>query len=541
MLSQTGTSRQNTLPKLRLEMPNPRLEYVELSVPKSAIARIPRKWWVAGVIAVLAILTAAWFAHVPHPVFMGDDLNHIVSAQNGGYASSLEKALTSEEGAVKYRPVFAVFLYLETLAFGDSFYSYICMNILLEFLSACLVALISYRVSRRNLLVSLACSVMFVISRFSYYQVHQMVGGALEGLSLLMFLLVAYAIVRAYESRKPAVLAWPLLFYFMLIFTHERYTVVAPALAVAILVAPTGFRRRWHRYAMAAVPLLFLTFNYALKVFILHMPFFQGTENEIAFESQPILKFFLSGASNMLGFNVGPNVFSGLDLANAGARGYILGSVFTVGLLTLVALHVHHRLQTNRGLTSPDMRNLALLLLLLVALIAAASVATRQEFRWLYAPYTVVIFGIAYLFGRISSHNMLRLLLLISILFSAMAVDTFYRSYRDNVFFYEGMKVADSARRNIVDQYGPNLSGRRLLIIGADRMTIDYYLMGTKFFSYYSGYEEIDVYYSPSMDEIRNYQGDPNEMLVFWFDPEKREVADITEEARAIMAMTYPW
>jgi len=310
--------------------------------------------------------------------------------------------------------------------------------------------------------------------------------------------------------------------------------------AVAILLAPTVFRRKWHRYAMAGVPLLFLTFNYGLKAFILHMPFFQGTENELTFESQPILKFLIAGASNMLGFNVGPNVFSGLDLANAGARGYILGGVFTVGLLTLVALHVHHRLQTNRGLTSPDMRNLALLLLLLVALIAAASVATRQEFRWLYAPYAVVIFGIAYLFGRIPSQNMLRLLLLMSILFSAIAVDTFYRSYRDNVFFYEGMKVADSAKRNIVDQYGSNLSGKRLLIIGADRMTIAYYLMGTRLFSYYSGYEEIGVYYTPSMDEVRNYQGDPNEVLVFWFDPEKREFADITEEARAAMVLTCP-
>ena len=522
-------------------MSNPRLEQVELPALKNEIARIPRRWWgFAGVMAVLAVLTVAWFAYVPHPVFMGDDLNHIVSAQTGGYASSLGKALTSEEGALKYRPVFAAFLYLETLAFGDSFYSYVCLNILIEFLNACLIALICYRLSRKHLLVALTCSVLFVISRFSYYQVHQMVGGALEGTALFLFLLTVLGVVYAYESRKLLALAWPLLFFFTLIFTHERYTVVGPALAVAILLAPTSFKSRWHRYAMAAIPLLFLTFNYVLKVFILHMPFFQGTEKELTFDTVPILKFLLSGVFNMLGFNDGPSTFSGLDIADAGITGYILGGVFTVALVTLVAAYVHHRLQTTRRVAASDAWDVLVYLLLFVALIAAASVATRQEYRWLYAPYTVVICSIAYLWGRISSRGMLRLLLLTGVLVSAVAVDAFYRDYRDNVFFYDGMKIADSAKRNIVDKYGSDLSGTQLFIVGADSMTTDYYLMGVKFITYYSADQGIDLHYLDSMDAITDYEGDPDEVLVFWFDPEKRELTDITEEARAAIVMTYP-
>lgn len=508
---------------------------------KSAIARMLRRWWgAAGVIAVLAILTAAWFAYVPHPVFMGDDLNHIVYAQTGGYASSLEKALTCQEGATKYRPVFATYLYLETLMFGNDFDSYIYLNVFLEFLNACLVALICYRLSRKHLQVAFTCSVMFIISRFSYYHVHQMVGGALEGLSLLLFLLMVCTVVYAYESRKPAVLALPLLLYSVLIFTHERYTVVGPALTVAIGLAPTSFRMRWHRYAMAAIPLLFLTSNYVLKIFILHMPFFQGTEQELTFDIVPILKFLLSGLSNMLGFNVGPNKYSGLDIADTGVTGYVLGGVFTVALGMLGAAYVRQRLRARQRMTSTDIWGVLLFLLLFVALIAAASVATRQEYRWLYAPYTVVIFGMAYLCGRISSHNMLRLLLLAGILVSAVAVDTFYRGYRDNVFFYDGMKIADSAKCNIVDKYGSNLSGKRLFIIGAEPQTADYSLMGSKFIRYYSGDGEINVYYLDTIDEIQNHQGDPDEVLVFWFDPERREFKDITETARAAMVMTYP-
>jgi hypothetical protein len=520
-------------------MENPGLEHVELPALKNALGKISRRWCeFAGVTAVLAILTAAWFAYVPHPVFMGDDLNHIVSAQTGGYASSLEKALTCAEGAVKYRPVFATYLYLETLMFGNDFNSYIYLNVFLEFLNACLVALICYRLSRKHLLVAFTCSVMFIISRFSYYNVHQMVGGALEGLALLLFLLMVYTVVYAYESRKPAVLAWTLLFYFMLIFTHERYAAVAAMLAVAILLAPMNFRLTWHRYAIATLPLLILMFNFLLKVFALHMPFFQGTENELTFEKSSILKFILSGLSNMVGFNAGPNAFSGLDIVNAGVTGYVLGSVFAMALVTLVAVYVHHRFQAKRRITSSDTRDVFLFLLLFVALLAAASVATRQEYRWLYAPYAVVIFGIAYLCGRISADKKLRLLLLACILLSAIAVDTSYRGYQDNVFFYQGMKVADSAKRNIVDKYGSNLSSKQLFIIGADWMTRDYYLMASRFIRYYSGDGEIIVYYLDTIDEIRNYQCDPDKMLVFWFDPEKYELTDITEKAKAAIVMT---
>jgi len=520
-------------------MEDPGLEQRELPILKNVTVKSPRQLWrFAGVIAVLAVLTAAWFAYLPHPVFMGDDLNQIIAGQTGGYASSLEKALTCAEGAVKYRPVFATYLHLETLMFGNNFNSYIYLNIFLEFLNACLVALICYRLSRKHLLVAFTCSVMFIISRFSYYQVHQMVGGALEGLSLLLFLLMVYTVVYAYESRKPAVLAWPLLFYFMLIFTHERYTVVGAMLTVAILLAPMNFRRTWHRYAIATLPLLILMFNFLLKVFALHMPFFQGTENELTFEKSSILKFILSGLSNMVGFNAGPNAFSGLDIVNAGVTGYVLGSVFTMALVTLVAVYVHHRFQAKRSITSSDTRDVFLFLLLFVALLAAASVATRQEYRWLYAPYTVVIFGIAYLCGRISADKKLRLLLLAAILLSAIAVDTFYRGYRDNVFFYDGMKIADSAKRNIVDKYGSNLSAKRLFIIGADTQTANYNLMGSKFIRYYSGDGGIIVYYLDTIGEIKNYQGDPDEVLVFWFDPEKREFTDVTEKAKAAIVMT---
>lgn len=495
--------------------------------------KFPRQLWCwAGLIAALAILTVAWFSSLPHPVFMGDDLNHIMSAQTGGYASSLEKALTYPGEIPKYRPVFAFYLYLETLMFGSNFISYIYLNIFLEFISACLIALICYRLSRKQLLLALMGGVMFLISRLSYYHVHQIVGGALEGTALALFLLMVYTVVRAYQSRRLAALAWPLLFYFLLIFTHERYVVAGAFLTAAILMAPVHCKQHWHRYAIATIPALTLLFNYQVKTYIVHVPFFWGTETALTFEPLPIWNFMLAGLANMFGFNAGPDMFSGLDIVNAGFTGYVLGGLFAIALVALLAAYVYQRFKAKQNITSTDARDVFLFLVLFIPLLVAASVVTRQEYRWLYAPYVVVIFAVAYLFGRISATKWLRLLLLASILLSAIAVDTFYRGYLHNVFFYNGQKIADSAKRNIVDKYGSVLAQKDLFIVGADDTTRLYVLRESNFIKYYSGDDKLGVSYFDDVDKLKDYQGNPDNLLVFWLDPENREIIDITDQAR---------
>jgi len=118
---------------------------------------------------------------------MGDDLNGIVASQTGGWGSSFAKAFT-DTGVNKYRPVFASIFHLESILFGNNFNSYLYLNMFIEFLNACLVAYICYRLSRKHSYMAFAGGVMFIISRFAYYNVLQALGGPLEGMALLFFL-----------------------------------------------------------------------------------------------------------------------------------------------------------------------------------------------------------------------------------------------------------------------------------------------------------------------------------------------------------------
>ena len=494
--------------------------------------------WAIVIVFSLALLIICLFGFFPHRVFMGDDLGGIVSSQTGGWASLFAKAFT-DAGANKYRPVFVSIFHLESILFGNNFNSYLYLNMFIELLSACLVSYICYRLSRKQPYVAFAGGVMFVISRFAYYNVLQAFGGPLEGMALLFFLLLVYTILNAYESKKPMSLAWPLLFYFLVIFTHERYVVVGGFLVAAILLAPINFKLRWSRFVLAAIPLMILLFSYYLKTSILHIRFFEGTGGQpITFDYSQIFYFMFTGFVNMLGFNVGPSYLSGLHIFETGITGFVLGGILSIFILVLIVFYINYQRRANKKIPLVAVRDIFLFLVLFVLLLASASITFRQEYRWLYAPYTVVIFGIAYLSARISPVKWLRYLLITCILLSAVMVDTYYRSYLDNISFIDSMKIADSAKCNIIDKYGSNLSQKSIFLVGANRSSIkSWVLKDNTFFRFYSGEPEINIYYVEYFEDIdiNNYQIDINSTLVFAFDPINREIKDITQKARAAM------
>ena len=492
--------------------------------------------WAIGIAFPLALLIIYFFGFFPYRAFMGDDLFSIVNAQTGGYASSFVSALT-DVVFNKYRPVSAVIFHLESILFGNDFNSYIYLNMFIEFLNACLVSYICYRLSRKQPYVALAAGIMFIVSRFSYYNILVAIGGPIEGMALLFFLLLVYSVLNAYESKKPISLAWPLLFYFLVIFTHERYVVVGGFLVAAILLSPVNFKSRWQRYAFGIVPGVILLFNYCLKLFVLHTEFFVGTEaGTIVFDYKQFIGFMAAGFANMLGFNVGPSYLSGLHIFEAGITGFAVGGIFTVFIATLILTYIYYRFRSTPKIQLSDLRNIFLFLVLFVLLLASASITFRQTYRWLYAPYIMVILGVAYMSSRISPAKWIRFLLIICILISAISVDIFYRGYLDNVYFVDSMKIADSAKHNIIDKYGSNLSHKELFLIGADGAIKSWVFNDSTFFRFYTGDPEIQMHYVDSFEDIKNYQIDIDSILVFSIDPIKREITDITQNAKAALA-----
>jgi hypothetical protein len=493
-----------------------------------------RRWWIAGIVLSLAILTIIWFAFFPDRAFFADDFNLIVNALSGGYASSFVKAFTY--AGINYRPFFAAFFHLVSLIFGKDFNSYIYLNIFLEFLNACMVSFIGYKLSRNQLFVAFVSGVMFIVSRFSYYNVLQ-VYGSMMGLALFLFLLMIYTTIHAYETKKPISLVWPLLFYYFVIFTYEGYIAVGGFLVFAIILAPIKFRARYHRFALTVVPVILLMFNYLLKTFVLHINFFQGTGGvPIAFDYHQFFHFMGTGFANMLGLNVGPNYLSGLDISNAGITGYIIGGIFTVLITILIAAYIYNRFPSVRKSHLSEGKYIFLFFALFVPLLASASITFRQEYRWLYAPYVIVIFGIAYLSSKISSRKWLNFALIFCILISAVSIDNFYRGYLDNVFFMGWLKTGADVKSNIIDKYGSVLPQKELFFISDSKDRENWSFMDSTFFKFYTGDPEIQMHFIDSAEDIKNYQVNIDNILVFSYDLSKRKIINVNQEVKDAIA-----
>ena len=162
---------------------------------------------------------------------------------------------------------------------------------------------------------------------------------------------------------------------------------------------------------------------------------------------------------------MGPDYLSGLNIDRTGGLGYIFGFV-SLGLLVVIfGLHLREwawPFRQEKWLVW--LRGAFLFSALLGALLLSASITTLQEYRWLYSPYVVLVLGAACLLGTIRP-GWLAAGLTLALLAVSMLSNNYYRGYNSNVYFFWSMAVADLAKVNIVDKYGPELARRENYIV----------------------------------------------------------------------------
>ena len=494
-----------------------------------------RGWWGVGLVLFLALLTCLWFGFFPYRTFMGDDLSLMVSLRAIPAGRGIAHALTAV-GANKYRPVCLLFTHLAHRFLGDNFTAYYLLNLGMEWLNACLVAWLAYRLSRRQRFTAWAAGSMFIFSRFSYYNVYQVLGGVLEGLALTWFLLLVIATQRAYAQRTLRAWIGPVTFYLLAVFTHERYVVLGGFLTAAIWLAPATFRTVGPRLLTAAMPSAVLLLNYTLKTQVFKINFYEtGGGVSVPFDIRRVVHFLLTGGLNLLGFNVGPDYLSGVHVAAAGHTGWVVGGLLTAALASLVVAYLFHPDRALPRRPGEEARNLFLLLVLGTVLLLSAAVSFHQEYRWLYAPYVVLLLGAAYLSGRLAPAGQLRGLLMAGVLVAAGSVDLFYRGYLDRVYFIDSQKIAHSARSVILDKYGPELARRHVVIIGAPTVVRKWIFLDRTFFTFYTGAPGLRVQYVDDFQHLTPAAGAVTNLLVFAYNPMQRAFVDITPQARSAL------
>ena len=485
----------------------------------------------ADVVCLLGVaaLNVVWFTSFPGRTLMGDDLELLVESRSGGYASGFLRSLT-QTGAEKYRPVLTMVLSVMTDAFGGNFTAYRVANLGVHVVNVALVGFLAWRLSRRSRLVTLAAMALVTVSRFNVYFVLQ-VYGVMEGLALAFMLCMLLAVERAWAlgTRRPLLYAYA--FFFLAVFTHERFVALGAFLVLTTLVVDVPFRSRLQRVAWAAVPVAVGVSNYAAKALFLETHYFTGVGGQrVEFNPGRSAAFVGRAVLNMVGFNTGPDYLSGRNIHALGALGVFLGLALAV---PVAALLVHHLVAERSSLLRARWaawRPYVLAAALFGPLLLTASITFRQEYRWLYAPYVAFVLGLSWLLGRTPGPKAVRAGAVLLVLAGGLVVDGYYRHHVErNTYFFAGLRAADSVREEVLEEHRSELRSTTVFLVTRGDPTIEgFYLRGGDFFAVYGPREGADIRLAPSFEAVQAAPDRRPRVLVF--DIRYDDVVDVTSE-----------
>ena len=138
--------------------------------------------------------------------------------------------------AVRFRPVYWAISYIEMALVGADPNRYLHFNIFLNSLLAFFLFFFSLKMTKKRIL-SVSLGLLFLSAHFAYYQIGQAIG-ILETLALGFALLTLYFLYRQIDCQERdfgKMLLFSHLFFFLLIFTHERYVALLPLFYIPLI------------------------------------------------------------------------------------------------------------------------------------------------------------------------------------------------------------------------------------------------------------------------------------------------------------------
>ena len=431
--------------------------------------------------------------------------------------------------AVRFRPVYWALSYIEMVFVGNDPNRYWYFNVALNGLLACFLFYFSWVVSKGKKLIPLLLSVVFLSAHFAYYQIAQALG-ILETLALGFSLVTLYFLYQELNEEKHFLrnLVFSHLFFFLLVFTHERYIALLPLFYVPLLFRGragkakilTGGKNAGHQgqtdrdragqdtveaewkereqkekkkkiffftsHLPYILPLAQAFLFYAIRKFAIGSFVPKGTggtEVSESFKLGEALQNAFAEVYYIFGFQKGPEHLNGIpwEKVSPDMRKLVYASIavlaFTVMLCLIFALvRIFKTEKSTEGSAGREQKRVKLdrlrsfignniLFLLFIALcIGSSSVTIRVEMRWVYVSFAASLLYFSYLLGV--SRLPLGTLFCLAFICLRLPVERYYRSYFPQIYFWEDQDRMNSLAEQTIEKYGrEGVLGKQVYIL----------------------------------------------------------------------------
>lgn len=252
--------------------------------------------------------------------------------------------------AVRFRPVYWALSYIEMVFVGNDPNRYWYFNVVLNGLLASFLCYFSWVVSKGKKIVALSLGVLFLSAHFAYYQIAQALG-ILETLALGFSLLTLYFLFLQLNEEKHFVrnLVFSHLFFFLLVFTHERYIALLPLFYVPLFFRERVGKKKETKNSILPSAVLFLLplaqafLFYAIRKFAIGSFIPKGTggtEVTESFQLTDALQNAFAQVYYIFGFQKGPEHLNGISWENVegNIRSLVYASIALLGITVFLCL-----------------------------------------------------------------------------------------------------------------------------------------------------------------------------------------------------------
>ena len=494
--------------------------------------------------------------------------------------------------AVRFRPVYWALSYIEMVFVGNDPNRYWYFNVVLNGLLACFLCYFSWVVSKGKKIVSLSLSLIFLSAHFAYYQIAQALG-ILETLALGFSLITLYFLYQELNEEKHFLrnLIFSHIFFFLLVFTHERYIALLP-----LFYVPLFFRGRAGEAKILTggkiLPLAQAFLFYAIRKFAIGSFIPKGTggtEVTESFKLEEALQNAFTEVYYIFGFQKGPEHLNGIPWENVAEniRKLVYASIVVLGIAVFLCLIFalirisktdksigestessigkstesgtgNQSVKTTANNAANDVANDAtnksvsnfkkeqkrvkparlrnfignnILFLLFIAMcIGSSSVTIRVEMRWVYVSFAASLLYFSYLLGV--SRLPLGTIFCLAFICLRLPVERYYRSYFPQIYFWEDQDRMNSLAEETIEKYGRGgVLGKQVYILENKYKMSKFY--GDTFFQVFdedfSG-DGTKIHFIQDLTRLPKEANRENS-LVLEEVPEERAYRDITEEA----------
>lgn len=450
--------------------------------------QLRRAWEVISLALFAVALTAIWYAPFAKGYLMGDDLGQAQFFDARGLWSTLHAALL-EAPSDRYRPVYSLAAALQNAIFGGDYTLYWVTNVVLIGVNAAFVGVIC-AVLARSRTTGVIFTVGACLAQYTWYHALQALG-LLESLSITLLLVAVAASLQALRSGSRRWAAAAITAIIALSLTHERFSAISVAVSAALFVALRNHRRavrlRWAAAPVTAVAAIALWKAWVIGV---------GTSSagagggELSFGLQQAAETLKLGGLGVMGFNIGPAHLAVIDSRASGVVGALPLILFvTGGAVALCAAVWFSIRQDSQRLVS----GLILGGLLIATSALSIAVATRLEWRWLYAPFLCSLIVTAWLVGQIPTTHRWRLVPAVCLGASALLAAVAVRESVSNLYLFQGQRAVRALASQLENEPA-SVRARTTYVINSTPYLVfaDWYLLGGYFCRLYCP-DEVDL------------------------------------------------